>query len=203
MKTQTQGTDSSYTYTRSSPRHPWKNGPMKLIGQHPHDPRQWDRFYTTVRQEILTGNTKTSWRPGVKAFMAYFNARNNGAKEDYPRREFPLDGKWVMTSPDATSSTTTYIQGPQDRLWMEECDHAYITRLAREGKLLAVEPNADKEIVADHKFRKEITEALAQVKIEGTHAAEAVAVSFFSPRGEPAPEPQPDQPAGAMEGLSI
>jgi len=54
-----------------------------------------------------------------------------------------------------------YDEGPGDKLWMEECDWYYIQRISRKGRLLKLEPNVDKEIAKDHKYRVEITRALA------------------------------------------
>src|SRR3989338_8165665 len=69
-----------------------------------------------------------SWRPGVEPLVAYYNQRANGGLEDHPEREIPFDGSWGWTTPDATHSTLTYHEGPEDHRWMEEMDQRYILR---------------------------------------------------------------------------
>lgn len=53
-----------------------------------------------------------------------------------------------------------YDEGPEDKAMMEKDDWEYIQNLLREGRLLEVEPNTDKEIAWRHRYRKQIKRAL-------------------------------------------
>ena len=62
----------------------------------------------------------------------------------------PLDSKEIW------KYVGLYEPGVRDKLWMEEKDYYYLTRLGREGTLLETEPNALSEIAPDHKYRPQI-----------------------------------------------
>ena len=57
-----------------------------------------------------------------------------------------------------------YDEGPKDKEFMENGDWEHIRDLMRAGKLLEVEPNADRELAPDHKYRAEITRALDEAR---------------------------------------
>jgi len=104
------------------------------------------------------------WKRELDGCFGYRNARCNGIEEDSPQRSFPYDGTYTWLTPDNIPCCIRYTEGHGDKAWMEERDWNYIKRLLREGRLLELEPNADKEIVSDHKFRVEITQALEAAK---------------------------------------
>jgi len=101
------------------------------------------------------------WGRELDGCIGYRNARGNGTEKDSPSRSFPHDGLYTWLTPDdAIPCCIRYTEGAGDKVWMEERDWNYIRRLLSEGRLLELAPNADKEIVPDHKFRVEIAHAL-------------------------------------------
>ena len=104
------------------------------------------------------------------ALLAYQRNRQNGDRKGaipgdgkYTRTKGRVEGDYVYGVYESDGEyhyEVRYDEGPKDKEWMEEDDWDYIQKLMREGKLLEKEPNADREIVANHKYRAEITRAL-------------------------------------------
>ena len=117
-------------------------------------------------------------RPTRRAAATFKENRMNGDVCDSPKTTFPCDGRGVWVKGEEADGCVygikesdgkyhyecRYDEGPGDKLWMEEMDWNYIQRISREGRLLELEPNADKEIARDHKFLSEITRALEEAR---------------------------------------
>jgi len=78
-----------------------------------------------------------------------------------------VEGDWVCGVKESDGQyhyELCYDEGPKDKEWMEDGDWEYIQELYRKGTLLTNEPNADREIVADHKYRREICQIMEDAR---------------------------------------